>query len=376
MKARKILIVFLGNIAHDSRSFKMYNSFIDLGYDVKVLCARGPNESILESQDVVYIALKNYKRAIAKILAFYLKSIFFIPKLHADIIIASDFFSLPIAWLISKMRKSKLIYDSREFYSSLASLHGRRLKQQLIIKLEKFFASKCNAILTVNHSIYEMLSTKFYNIKIQILRNLPHKKNQSKIFALPSNLFAPNDTLLVYLGLFHPGRGLKLYFDIIEKLTTELSSVKLLLIGKGELKWEIEKEIKDRKLENFVFIFGPYAPDQYILFPKVRKLIGLCIIEPLSTSYIFSLPNKIFEYMQHQIPFVASDFPEIRKVVEKYKVGILVNPEDFENILKAIKELIENDALYDKLKENCKMALNELNWEEEFKKLHEFIGLL
>ncbi|MFN3134393.1 MAG: glycosyltransferase [Candidatus Kryptonium sp.] len=376
MKARKILIVFLGNIVHDSRSFKMYNSFIGLGYDVKVLCTRGPNESVLESQDIVYIVLKSYKRAITKILMFYLKSAFSIPKLNANIIIASDFFSLPIAWLISKIRKSKLIYDSREFYSSLASLHGRKPEQQLIIKLEKFFASRCDAILTVNQAIYEMLSTKFYKIKIQILRNLPHKKNQFKIFALPSNLFTPNDILLVYLGLFHPGRGLNLYFDITEKLMAEFPSVKLLLIGKGELKWEIEKEIKNRKLEDFVFIFGPYAPDQHILFPKVRKLIGLCLIEPLSTSYIFSLPNKIFEYMQHQIPFVASDFPEIRKVVEKYKVGILVNPEDFENILKAIKELIENDALYDKLKENCKVALNELNWEEEFKKLHELIGSL
>ncbi|WP_141655179.1 glycosyltransferase, partial [Candidatus Kryptonium thompsonii] len=371
-----ILIIFLGNISHDSRSFKMYNSFVSLGYDVKVLCAKEPNERSLENPDVTYISLKRHKRAVTKILMFYLKSVLSIPKVNPDIIIASDFFSLPIAWLISKIRKTKLIYDSRELYSSLASLYGRKLKQNLIIKLERFFTSKCNLILTVSQSIYEILSTQFYDKKIQILRNLPYQKNQSKIFALPQNLFTSDDILLAYFGLFHLGRGLKLYFDILEKLSPEFPTIKLLLIGKGELKQEIEREIRNRKLENFVFIFGPYAPDQYILFPNVRKVIGLCIIEPLSSSYIFSLPNKIFEYIQHQIPFIASDFPEIKKVVEKYKVGVLVNPEDLEDILGAIKELIENDTLYDKLKENCKVALNELNWEKEFKKLHELIGSL
>ncbi len=370
------MIVFLGNISHDSRSFKMYNSLINLGYSVRVLCTKEPDEETFESPDIVYIILKSHKKAFTKILTFYLKSVSFIPKADADIIIASDFFSLPVAWLISKIRKAKLIYDSRELYSSLASLHGRKLKQQLISMFEQFFASKCNAILTVNHTIYEILSTKFYNVKVQVLRNLPHKKDRSKVFTLPENFFTSSDILLVYFGLFHPGRGLKLYFSITEKLLAEFFNLKVLLIGKGELKWEIEKEIKKRQFENFVFIFGPYAPEQYILLPNVKKVIGLCIIEPLSKSYIFSLPNKIFEYIQHQIPFVASDFPEIREIVEKYKVGILVNPEEPENILNAIKVLLKDDKLYNELEENCKVALNELNWEVEFEKFHELIESL
>lgn len=376
MRQKRILIVFLGNIAHDSRSFKIYNSLIKSGYNVRVLCAREPKEEVFKSPNVLYITLKSHKKAITKILVFYLKSISFIPKVDADIVIASDFFSLPVAWLISKLRNANLIYDSRELYSALASLHGRKLKQHLITIIERFFASNCTIILTVNQAIYEVLSTRFYNKKFQILRNFPYKKDQMKVFTIPQNFFSPNDILLVYFGLFHPGRGLKLYFDVLEKLFSKFPNVKLLLIGKGELRWEVEKEIKERNLENFVFIFGPYAPDQYILFPNVEKIIGLCIIEPLSTSYFFSLPNKIFEYIQHQIPFVASDFPEIRKIVERYKVGILVNPGKLEEISKALRNLMDNDTLYNELKENCKVALNELNWEEEFKKFHELIESL
>lgn len=364
----KICLIFLGNIAHDSRSFKIFKSLLKDGYQTRIICAHEPGEEKLDNPNIYYVGLKKWKRAIFKIIQFYLKSFPQIFKVKPDIVIASDLFSLPLAWFVSIKTKAKLIYDSRELYSNLASASKRSFVQSLLVKFEIFFASKVNLILTVNQKIFKLLSSKFKNKKIVILRNYPEQKNREQFYKVE---IKSSDVLLVYLGNFHPGRGFSLYFDLIVKLNSESIDAKLLLIGKGELKEQIQSEVKKRSIENKVFILGPYSPNETILFPNVSRIIGLCVIEPVSLSYIYSLPNKIFEYISHKIPFVASDFPEIRAIVDEYKVGVLVDPQNFDEIYRKVKILIEDSLIYNSMIKNCEKATEKLKWENEMKKFYE-----
>ncbi len=369
---KKILIIFLGNIAHDSRSLKLINSMQRWGFQVEVICSVEPGELLLQDPLIRYVKLRKWNKAIFKILEFYVKSFYWTIKSKADWVIASDLFALPVAWLASLKKGSRLIYDSRELYSSLASTSNRKLKRSFITLFELFFASRCKIILTVNQSIKNFLSSKFNNKKIIVIRNLP-EITIDKVSDYEINIELPSFTL-IYLGLFHPGRGFQIYFNLLKRLQEDGIRSKLLLIGKGELKDKLMQEIIKQGLNNEVIITGPYSPNQRLKLPTTTKVIGLCIIEPLSTSYVYSLPNKIFEYMKNFIPFVASDFPEIREIVEKYQVGILANPQNFEEIYIAVKKLIDDTFLYLKLQENCKKAILELNWEDEVKKLYEILS--
>ncbi|CUT01062.1 glycosyltransferase [Candidatus Chrysopegis kryptomonas] len=369
--SKKILIIFLGNIAHDSRSLKLVKSVKNWGFQVEVICSVEPGEIAIKNPEIKYVKLKKWSKAIFKIIEFYLKSFRLAINSHPDWVIASDLFALPIAWLVSFKKGTKLIYDSREFYSSLASTSKHKFKQNFIYIFEKFFASKSFIILTVNQSIKNFLSRKFKSKPIIVVRNLPTIADiGNREFRVNINL---PDITLIYLGHFHPGRGFQIYFDLLKKLQDEGVKSKLLFIGKGELKEKLEKEIINRGLSESVIVTGPYSPNQSIKLPATTKPIGLCLIEPLSLSYIYSLPNKIFEYMKNSIPFVASDFPEIREIVEKYQVGVLANPQNFEEIYSSVKKLIDDTFLYLKLRENCRKALLELNWENEVKKLYEIL---
>ncbi len=368
---KKILIVFLGNISHDSRSLKLIRSLREQGFQIEAICSLEPGEVKLESPGITYVKLRKWSRAFFKIIEFYIKALPIALRTNADWVIASDLFALPIAWIVS-FKGAKLIYDSREFYASLASTSKNKIKQIFISIFEKFFVSRAKIILTVNQSLNDFISSKFKNKKIIIIRNLPTLRNpESSDFKIDIEL--PDITLL-YLGNFHPGRGFKIYFDLVKKLSSDGIKSKLLLIGKGELKDKLEKEIASQGLSEIATILGPYLPNQNIRFPAATKPIGLCIIEPLSLSYIYSLPNKIFEYMKNSIPFVASGFPEIKAITEKYKVGILANPENFDEIYNAVRRLIDDDILYSNLKENCKNAILDLNWENEIKKLYELLN--
>ena len=68
------------------------------------------------------------------------------------------------------------------------------------------------------------------------------------------------------------------------------------------------------------------------------------------------------------IPIVASDFPEIRKVVKKGDVGIVFDPDYPNDFLRVLRELTRSET-YEKKAANIPWAQKMYNWENEEKKL-------
>jgi glycosyltransferase involved in cell wall biosynthesis len=88
-------------------------------------------------------------------------------------------------------------------------------------------------------------------------------------------------------------------------------------------------------------------------------------------NYNFSLPNKVFDYISAGIPVIATDLPEIAKIVHEYNCGILISEPSPEEISKAIIKLRDNRDLLAELKHNATVASETLNWENESKKVEE-----
>jgi glycosyltransferase involved in cell wall biosynthesis len=106
-------------------------------------------------------------------------------------------------------------------------------------------------------------------------------------------------------------------------------------------------------------------PASQILKYTTKSFLGMSIIENLSKSYYLSLPNKIFEYIHAGVPVISSNFPEPQKILTRFNVGELVNPEDKQEILNKIKFLIDNPNIYNTYKQNCINARDTLNWENQ-----------
>ncbi|MBN2856806.1 MAG: glycosyl transferase family 1, partial [Candidatus Delongbacteria bacterium] len=102
--------------------------------------------------------------------------------------------------------------------------------------------------------------------------------------------------------------------------------------------------------------------------------IGLCLIKNSGKSYYYSTPNKMFEFIQAQVPQIASDFPEMKKFVKGFGVGETANPEDKKQISATINSMINDEVKLKEMKNKCREASEKLIWENMENDLLEFIN--
>ena len=82
-------------------------------------------------------------------------------------------------------------------------------------------------------------------------------------------------------------------------------------------------------------------------------------------SYYYALPNRIFDFIQAGIPILATDFPEMARVVKEYQVGKTIAENRPEMIAKAIQEMLSQNYL----KENFAKAASDFCWDNEQQKI-------
>lgn len=69
------------------------------------------------------------------------------------------------------------------------------------------------------------------------------------------------------------------------------------------------------------------------------------------------------------LPVVASDLPEIARIVRKYDLGLLVKPGDRNSLIDALNVLVSDKGLRRHYAEHARAASTELNWETQEEEL-------
>jgi glycosyltransferase involved in cell wall biosynthesis len=122
--------------------------------------------------------------------------------------------------------------------------------------------------------------------------------------------------------------------------------------------------------------FLGYLPPEKLRDYTRNATIGINLLENLGLSYYYSLSNKFFDYIHAQVPQITMDFPEYRTLNDEHKVAILLSKLDDSAISDSVNSLLRDTAFYGGLRENCKIATDILNWQNEEKKLLRFFDLL
>ena len=284
-------------------------------------------------------------------------------NLNYDYILANDLDTLPACFFISKLKNITLVYDSHELFSEGPELQGRKFVQGFWRKLEDFFLPKVQNSYTVSQSIAEFYNAKYQN-NMGLIRNIPLKKD---ILEFDDVAFPTKNRTILYQGVLNPGRGL---IPMIKALHF-IDNLDLIIIGYGKVKAELRAFVVEQHMQDRVHFLGRIAREKLFNYTKLATL-GMVLEEPLGLSFKYSLPNKLFDYIHAEIPIIAGNMPEISRIINEYKVGVLVDDYQPENIAKSINNLLNDKVLLAEIKQNQQKAKEVLCWEIERKKLDNY----
>ena len=360
--SKKVLISFLGNINYDTRCKNLFDSLSANNFDVEFIGFDWLTKGFVE--ELGKVSIFKLKKGFLSF-TFYLKFIWHLKiKLittRASIIFAEDIYTLPFAVIFGKLKRAKIFYDSRELFGYLAGLKEKKFKQAFWKWIEKFFIRKVDYVMVTGRMDGEFL-TKEYGIKnLILLRNVPRYYKPGKKIDLYSHLqIEKQKKIILYQGVLVKGRGIEKVFDVLKDLPNHI----FLIAGGGEYEGHYKKLADEMNLNGQVYFIGKLTQEE---LPKVTASthIGIALIENLSVSYYYALPNKLFEYIMADVPVIVSNLPQMIEIIEKYDVGYAVEFGNNAELISAIKKLTDDENLYESKKQNCRIASQELNWEKE-----------
>ncbi len=295
---------------------------------------------------------------------FNIRLFFLLLTRKVDLLVSNDLDTLLPNFIVSKIKKIPLIYDSHEYFTGVPELEKNNFARKTWLKIEKYIFPKLKHVFTVNNSIAELYK-KEYNVDVKVVRNIPRKR-EINIIKTKEELGLPVDKkILIYQGAgINVDRGVE---ELIQSMQF-INNTLLMIIGSGDVINELKKNVIDFNLTEKVTFINKLPYDQLISYTSIADL-GLTLDKDTNINYRFSLPNKIFDYIHAGIPILASNLIEVRKVVEDYKVGEILDSHEPRYMAEKINAMLENTEKLKEYKENSVKAAAILNWETESKEL-------
>jgi glycosyltransferase involved in cell wall biosynthesis len=282
--------------------------------------------------------------------------------------------AIPV-WLASRARGSTLVYDAHELWCEpYSSTIRARIVGRLNALLERLMVRAADAVITTNDSRVEVLRRRYARSDITVVANVPLLNDD----VTPHDPGYPEGKRTVlFLGRIS-ARG-RAFREIVAALRLLEDDIELVIVGFG---WESERDqirmwARDAGTEHRVHFLPPLPYDQ-LAAAAAAATVGVVPIYAEQINEALGDTNKLHEYLMGGLPVVASDLPEIRRVVSSTtpSVGELFDPRSPESIASAINAVIE-DPLYEERRAQARnLARERLNWSNEERTLMTIYGRL
>jgi glycosyltransferase involved in cell wall biosynthesis len=341
-----ICFICFDELKSDARTLNLARTYIKQDKKIAIIAPSSQEDKVAfsaEGIDVFPVNPPKNKRFWTRWLLFHSRARKF-KKIEASIYWANDFYSLYTASWLASSRKSKLYYDSREIYSALGPLAHNQVKQSVITEMEKKLVANVDRIIVSGEMDAEYLKNHF-NIKkdYSVIMNLPPYKDAFKSNRIREELGISSDKkILLYQGVIVKGRGI---MPVIRALPC-LEDVEFCIIGWGPHEQDFKELAQALNVDDRVHFLGKKPYDELCQYTASAD-IGIAYIEPVTLSYRLALPNKLFEYCMARVPSLVSDLPAMKKTLQEFKIGELIQvgaePEVF---ARCLRKILDNKDAY------------------------------
>lgn len=269
---------------------------------------------------------------------------------HQDVIITESP-PLFLGWsgyLISKKIKAKFVFNISDLWPESAVKLGM-LHNKLLIKastwLEEFCYRKADAITGQTKGIVNNIIMRgFDSNKVHLITNgvdteFFKKENRDEEFI--KKIGIEGKFAACYGGIHGLAQGLEVIINAAEILKNH-DNIQFIFVGDGPEKEKLKNMVKEKELSNVTFI--PVQPKKNM--PKIIASMDASII-PLKKLDLFkgALPSKMFEALATELPIILSVEGEAANLINEAKAGIVVEPENSEEMADAVLKLAEDKKL-------------------------------
>ena len=355
---KRIYFTVTNDLIYDQRMHRICTTLAENGYDITLVGRKLPSSLPLAEkkfkQERIRCIWKKGKLFYAE---YNIRLFFFLLLKKMDAICAIDLDTIFPCLYISRWKKITRIYDAHEFFSELKEVISRPGIQKVWQRIEKKAVPKFKWGYTVSESIAEEFHRR-YRVSYKTIRNVPLLQELDNM--------ATSEKFILYQGAVNQARGFEYLIPAMQWI-----NARLVICGDGNFMPQLKKLISDYQLEDKIELKGMLAPSALWTIAQ-QAHIGVAVPEKEGLNQYLALPNKFFDYVHAGLPQVTVDYPEYRKMNKQFEVAVLIDNLAPKRIAAAINNLLVDDVLHRRLKENCLKARQELNWQQEEKKLLSF----
>ncbi len=371
-----ICAAVISDLPFDARVWKESRSLANAGHS---LALTGPAYDIERARrrheqsgiDVLEIPFgrrdrpKSYRRrlaALARVSAQVLRT-------RARVYHSHDIHVGPASWLASRVRRGMLVYDGHELWGEAQGPGSRaRLMARTGALIERLMVTRSDLVITTNPSRAEVLRQRYGRQDIAVLANVPPLERE--VVPLDPGYPAGKRVLLYQGRITAEGRCFR---ETVQALAMVDDDIDFVILGFGwesaraQIQaWAQESGVADR------VHFLPPRPWQELVGTAAAATVGLVPIRGKLLNHKLGDTNKLHEYLMGGLPVIASDLPEIRRIVSMGDppVGELFDPSSPATIARALTGLLADPELLAARRRQARILAEEhLNWGMEERRL-------
>ncbi|MDD3944782.1 MAG: glycosyltransferase family 4 protein [Bacteroidales bacterium] len=230
-------------------------------------------------------------------------------------------------------------------------------KIPLLISFLKIHTYKyANGIIAQTQLAKKILEKKTKNKNIKVIpnpiKNIEHFPEVSR------------ENIILSVGRLVPEKGHKYLIDAFSNL--DIEDWKLVILGEGVLRTDLEKQINGLSIQDKVILYGAVQD-----VDKWLSKVSVFAFPSISEGF----PNALVEAMSVGLPCVSFDCKTGPKdIIENHKNGILVEEKNIEELTIALKILISDEQLRRRLGNEAIKIKKHLSLEKISKEYFEFIS--
>lgn len=302
-----------------------------------------------------------------KLVRFFINSAFFISRQHLqrryDLIHVHSVPDFEVfATFLAKMTGAKIILDIHdivpELYASKFNVSRESFTFKALVSIEKASVAFSDHVIIANH-IWEktLQSRSIKKEKCTTMLNYP----DPSIFYKRPKVRKEGKFIVIYPGTLNWHQGLDIAVRAFAQIKTDAPEAEFHIYGDGPIRAALQQLIADFNLQDSVFLKGTLTLDQIAV---AMADADLGIVPKRNDSFggdAFS--TKILEFMALGVPVVAAA-TRIDRHYFNDSIVRFFEPENAQDLAMAIKDMVQNRELGERLSENARAFVSDFTWDK------------